>query len=82
MPARAPASIDMLQTVMRSSIESARTASPRYSMTWPVAPPTPMLRDDGQDQVLRRHARARAGRGRSTASVLGGQASRHWVAST
>ena len=42
MPARAPASIDMLQTVMRSSIESARMAAPRYSMTWPVAPPMPM----------------------------------------
>jgi len=27
------ASIDMLQTVMRSSMESARIASPRYSMT-------------------------------------------------
>ena len=43
MPARAPASIDMLQTVMRSSMSSARMASPRYSMTWPVPPPTPIL---------------------------------------
>ncbi len=33
MPARAPASIDMLQTVIRSSIDSARIALPRYSMT-------------------------------------------------
>ena len=41
MPARAPASIDMLQTVMRSSIDSARIAEPRYSMTWPVPPPIP-----------------------------------------
>jgi len=32
MPARAPASIDMLQTVMRPSIESARIASPAYSI--------------------------------------------------
>jgi hypothetical protein len=32
MPARAPASIDMLQTVMRASIDIARTASPAYSM--------------------------------------------------
>src|SRR6185369_12801065 len=31
MPARAPASIDMLQTVIRPSIDSARMASPRYS---------------------------------------------------
>ena len=28
MPARAPPSIDMLQTVMRPSIDSARIASP------------------------------------------------------
>src|SRR5204863_239157 len=42
MPARAPASIDMLQTVMRPSMSSARIASPAYSMTWPVAPPMPI----------------------------------------
>ena len=41
-PARAPPSIDMLQTVIRSSIDRARMASPVYSMTWPVPPPTPM----------------------------------------
>ena len=37
-PARAPHSIDMLETVMRPSIESARIASPAYSTTWWVAP--------------------------------------------
>ena len=42
MPARAPASIDMLQTVMRPSMESARMASPAYSMTWPVPPAVPI----------------------------------------
>ena len=42
MPARAPPSIDMLQTVMRPSIESARIASPVYSMTWPVPPAMPI----------------------------------------
>jgi hypothetical protein len=41
-PARAPASIDMLQIVSRPSIESPRMTSPAYSSTWPVAPPTPM----------------------------------------
>src|SRR4029078_4023759 len=41
MPARAPASIDMLHTVIRSSMESARITEPVYSITWPVAPPTP-----------------------------------------
>ena len=42
MPARAPPSIDMLQTVMRPSIDSARMASPAYSMTWPVPPAVPI----------------------------------------
>ena len=32
MPARAPASIDMLQTVIRLSIEKRRIVSPAYSM--------------------------------------------------
>ena len=41
-PARAPPSIDMLQIVMRWSIESASIADPRYSKTWPVPPPTPI----------------------------------------
>ena len=33
MPARAPASMDMLQIVIRPSIERARIASPVYSIT-------------------------------------------------
>ena len=41
-PARAPASIDMLHTVMRPSIERLRIASPRYSITEPIPPPVPM----------------------------------------
>jgi hypothetical protein len=32
----------MLQTVMRPSIDSARIASPAYSMTWPVPPAVPI----------------------------------------
>ena len=32
----------MLQTVIRPSIDSARMAEPRYSMTWPMPPPVPM----------------------------------------
>ncbi|CAB4791903.1 unannotated protein [freshwater metagenome] len=40
-PARAPASIDMLQRVMRPSIESERIADPRYSTTEPIPPPVP-----------------------------------------
>ena len=41
-PACAPASIDMLHTVIRPSIDSARIAEPRYSMTWPMPPPVPI----------------------------------------
>ena len=41
-PALAPASMDMLQTVMRPSIDSARMAEPRYSMIEPMPPPVPM----------------------------------------
>jgi hypothetical protein len=33
IPARAPASIDMLQIVSRPSIDSARIGSPAYSTT-------------------------------------------------
>ena len=49
---RAPASIDMLHSVSRPSIDSARIAEPAYSMAWPVAPSAPMLRDDGEHDVL------------------------------
>ena len=42
IPARAPASIDMLQTVIRPSIESASIAGPAYSITWPCPPATPI----------------------------------------
>ena len=42
MPARAPASIAMLQRVIRASIDSARTASPANSIAWPVPPAVPM----------------------------------------
>ena len=42
MPARAPASMDMLQTVMRPSIDSDSMTAPRYSMTEPMPPPVPM----------------------------------------
>ena len=38
MPQRPPASIDMLQSVSRPSIDSARMALPANSMAWPCAP--------------------------------------------
>jgi len=42
MPARAPASIDMLQTVSRPSIDMRSNTDPAYSITWPVPPAAPM----------------------------------------
>src|SRR5579883_3003766 len=42
MPARAPASIDMLQTVSRPSIDMSRNTWPAYSSTLPVPPAAPM----------------------------------------
>ena len=41
-PALAPASIDMLQIVIRPSIERPAIVSPRYSITEPMPPPVPM----------------------------------------
>ena len=43
IPALAPASTDMLQIVMRPSMESARMAAPRYSTAWPTPPPVPIF---------------------------------------
>ena len=42
MPTRPPPSTDMLETVIRPSIERPRIADPVYSMAWPVAPPIPI----------------------------------------
>src|SRR5215217_463528 len=42
MPARPPASIVMLQTVMRPSMDSRSIAGPAYSITWPTPPSTPI----------------------------------------
>jgi hypothetical protein len=41
--ARAPASIDMLQIVMRCSIVIARSVEPAYAITWPLPPLMPIL---------------------------------------
>ena len=42
MPARAPASMDILQTVMRPSRLRERIALPANSMAWPVPPAVPI----------------------------------------
>ena len=44
----------------RPSIDSARIARRAYSITWPVPPAAPILRDDGEDHVLGAHAARRA----------------------
>ena len=56
MPARAPPSMDMLQSVIRPSMFSPRIADPVYSMTRPCSACRSDLRDDVQDDVLRRDA--------------------------
>ncbi len=80
-PARAPASIDMLQTVSRPAMDSFRTASPRYSMTWPTPPPVPIFAITARIRSL-----AVTPKGRSpvtfTAIWAGGCCGRVWVAST
>ena len=57
MPARAPASMDMLQMVMRSSIDSASMARAAILEHVPGAAGDADLADDGEDQVLRGDAR-------------------------
>ena len=75
IPARAPPSIDMLQIVIRPSIESARIASPAYSTTCPTPPSTPSLADRAEDHVLRGEAgRQRARRTRAASSSAGAAA--------
>ncbi len=43
MPALAPASITMLEIVIRASMESCSTAEPRNSSAWYKAPSTPIM---------------------------------------
>ena len=80
-PARAPPSMDMLQMVIRSSIDRPRMASPVYSNTWPVPPPTPM-----REMRLRMMSLAvtpgRSWPSTRTSYERGGRWSSVWVAST
>jgi hypothetical protein len=64
IPARAPASIDMLQTVMRPSIESDRIVEPRYSTIAPTPPLVPM-----RAMIPRITSFAHTPRGRSPSTV-------------
>ena len=81
MPARAPPSIDMLQMVIRCSMDSARMAGPRYSNTCPVPPPTPILASRARITSLAVTPATRRPSTR-TSKVLGRRWSRVWVAST
>ena len=81
MPARAPASMDMLQMVIRPSMERFRMASPRYSSTKPWPPPVPIF------AMTARMMSLAVTPGRSvpstvTAMVLKGFSGRVWVART
>jgi hypothetical protein len=81
MPALAPASMDMLQMVIRASIDSFSIASPRYSSTKPWPPPVPM-----RAMMARIRSLAVTPAGSSpltvTAMVLNGAIVSVWVAST
>ncbi len=81
MPARAPASIAMLQRVMRPSIESARIALPANSIAWPVPPAVPILPITASAMSF---AVTPAGRAPSTRTCIDFAffISRHCVAST
>ena len=81
MPARAPASIDMLHTVIRASIDRARMALPRNSMTYPWPPPVPILAMTASTTSL---AVTPSGSSPSTvtARVLKGLSGSVWVART
>ena len=57
MPQRAPASIDMLHSVSRPSIDSARIAEPANSMAWPRRAVGADMRDDREHDVLGGDAR-------------------------
>ena len=81
MPALAPASTDMLQIVIRPSIDRARMAEPRYSTMWPTPPPVPM-----RPMMVRITSLAVTPAGRSPSTVMamvfGRRAGRVWVART
>ena len=80
-PARAPPSMDMLHTVIRPSMERARMAEPRYSMTWPMPPPVPMAPMMASTMSLA-VTPARSSPSTVTAMVAGRTWGSVWVAST
>ncbi len=81
IPARAPPSMDMLQTVIRPSMERFRMAAPVYSMTCPVAPAVPIRRISPSTRSLAVTPAAGSPLNR-TSMVLGLDWTMHWVART
>ena len=81
MPARAPASMDMLHKVMRASMSIASIVLPRNSMTWPVPPLTPIWPITCSTTSLAPTPGASAP-STVTDMVFGLRCNRHWVAST
>ena len=81
IPARAPASMLMLQIVIRPSIESDSMVLPRYSMTCPLAAAGTDLGDHRQDDVLGGDPLG-SWPSTLTAIVLNGRNGSVWVAST
>jgi hypothetical protein len=73
--------MDMLQTVMRSSIDIARMTGPAYSSAWPTPPPAPI-----RAMTTRITSLAMTPNGRVPVTVMritfGRRCQRHWVAST
>jgi hypothetical protein len=82
MPARAPASIDMLQMVIRSSMSSARMALAHVLDDVAGRAADADLRDEREDDVLGADARASSVPSTRTSSVFGLRCSRHCVART
>ncbi len=80
-PARAPASIDMLQTVMRPSMDSASTAAPVYSSTWPWPPATPSTPIAASTMSLAERPKG-SSPSKATCIVRGNDWGSVWVAST
>jgi hypothetical protein len=80
-PARAPASMAMLHSVMRPSTESARTAAPANSTVWPVAPAVPIapMSASARSLAVTPGAHAPSMRTRKLRDFF---STRHWVAST
>ena len=82
MPARAPASIDMLQIVMRPSIESASIGAPGVLDHVADRAGGADLADRAEDQVLRGHAEAGLALVGDPHRLRPAPGRRHWVAST